>query len=468
MTKLMMVILTFRMEQGVMTAKVYRIQSSKLTSKEALQILQNHDQSLISQIPPWQPKAGEIYLISSGGDDRKKNDWSHDGYQWVNKGGDGYPRKEKILWRKYYNISTMPTDKNGSSEFQRTSFKLVDNHSIVLVHYTGDENVYAPRPHGNKKSDTGDDFVSTCPSVLSQIKEKIVHTSDKPQELYRSMILDGKKVSGQHQGVLNPRNAKQIRNIQAKMNKARRLSHDEIYNTLQLAYHLDNFVHHFSIFPDLQCFVANKELLQELNKILQVKSDEIPLLSYDTTFLIGDFYVSVLVFKHVLFDCNPSIPVAFYIHDRKSEEIHVDFWRKIATLVPNINRASTVIVTDREKAVVNAIKKVVPNAALVHCWNHILSDAKHWIKQHGGKSDDQLVYISNLKELLQMENEDDYAEKLEELSQLWSKPFLEYYQSKLHHDIIKHSAKWVLEEHKVYDPYSGVTNNMSESMNAVI
>lgn len=61
--------------------------------------------------------------------------------------------------------------------------------------------------------------------------------------------------------------------------------------------------------------------------------------------------------KHVLFDCNPSIPVAFYIHDRKSEEIHLDFWRKIATLVPNINRASTVLVTDREKAVVNAIKK---------------------------------------------------------------------------------------------------------------
>lgn len=207
MTKLMMVILTFRMEQGVMTANVYRTQSSKLTSKEALQILQNHDQSLISQIPPWRPKAGEIYLISSGGDDRRKNDWSHDGYQWVNKGGDGYPRKEKILWRKYYSISTMPTDKIGSSEFQRTSFKLVDNHSIVLVHYTGDENVYVPRPHGNKKSDSGDDFVSTCP-VLSQIKEKVVHASDKPQEVYRSMVTDGNKVSGKYQGVLNPRNAK--------------------------------------------------------------------------------------------------------------------------------------------------------------------------------------------------------------------------------------------------------------------
>lgn len=87
-------------------------------------------------------------------------------------------------------------------EFQRTSFKLVDNHSIVLVHYTGDGNVYVPRPHGNKKSDPGDDFVSTCPSVLSQIKEKVVHASDKPQEVYRSMVPDGNKVSGKYQGVL--------------------------------------------------------------------------------------------------------------------------------------------------------------------------------------------------------------------------------------------------------------------------
>ena len=125
------------------------------------------------------------------------------------------------------------------------------------------------------------------------------------------------------------------------------------------------------------------------------------------------------------------------------------------------------IVTDREKAVVNAIKKTVPNAALVHCWNHILSDAKHWVRQHGGKGVDQIVYISNLMELLQQENEHDYNERLEK-SKFWSESFLEYYNSKLHEDVLQHSSKWVLESNNVYDPYSGVTYNMSERMNAVI
>lgn len=369
------------------------------------------------------------------------------------------------MWRKTYNISTKVADKVGSPGFQRVSFRLTTKSQFVLVQYIGDESIYVPRPHGNQKSTAVRNFASTMPSVLSKIKEQSAYK--KPQEVYRSMVLEN-KVHGKYQGVLNPRNAEQVRNVQRQVNKTKKLTHDEIYNTLQLAFHLDDYVHQLTIYPDLQCFVANKELLMELNKNLQVKSNEVPLLSYDTTFLIGDFYVSVLVFKHVWFECSPTIPVAFYIHDRKSEEIHHDFWRKICKLVPNLNRETTVVVTDREKAVVNAIKKTVPNATLVHCWNHIFSDAMHWIRQHGGKGDDQTVYISHLRELLHASSEEEYEEILAKLSEIWSESFLEYYKSKLHQDIVQHSSKWVLEQHQIYDPYSGVTNNMSESMNAVI
>lgn len=137
------------------------------------------------------------------------------------------------------------------------------------------------------------------PSVLSKTKERPAY--NKPQEIYRSMVLEN-KVDGKYQGVLNPRNAEQIRNVQRQGNKTKKLSHNEIYNTLKLAFHLDDYVHQLTVYPDLQCFVANKELLMELNKNLQAESNEVPLLSYDTTFLIRDFYLSVLVFKHILFE----------------------------------------------------------------------------------------------------------------------------------------------------------------------
>ena len=44
----------------------------------------------------------------------------------------------------------------------------------------------------------------------------------------------------------------------------------------------------------------NDDLLKELNKLLDVNNADI-VLSYDTTFNLGDFYVSVLSIRHTMF-----------------------------------------------------------------------------------------------------------------------------------------------------------------------
>ena len=51
---------------------------------------------------------------------------------------------------------------------------------------------------------------------------------------------------------------------------------------------------------------------------------------------------------------------------------------------------------------------------------------------------------------------------------VWSQPVVEYFDARLRNDIKEHAARWVLEEFNVYDPYSGVTNNMSERTNNVM
>ena len=43
------------------------------------------------------------------------------------------------------------------------------------------------------------------------------------------------------------------------------------------------------------------------------------LLSYDTTFNLGDFYVSLPIFRNVIFK-KPCIPVAFLIHENKQKD----------------------------------------------------------------------------------------------------------------------------------------------------
>ena len=66
-----------------------------------------------------------------------------------------------------------------------------------------------------------------------------------------------------------------------------------------------------------------KGLIDGINVLLDTKSGT--LLGYDTTFKLGDIYVSVLVFRHAMFNDSPVIPVAFLIHDRKFQKVHEVF-----------------------------------------------------------------------------------------------------------------------------------------------
>ena len=54
------------------------------------------------------------------------------------------------------------------------------------------------------------------------------------------------------------------------------------------------------LWPEMTTIIMNDDLVKELNQLLEAK------LSYDTTFNLGDFYVSV-----------------FMIHDRKKAKISI-------------------------------------------------------------------------------------------------------------------------------------------------
>jgi hypothetical protein len=79
---------------------------------------------------------------------------------------------------------------------------------------------------------------------------------------------------------------------------------------------IHGFVWTISSFPDLVVTCG----LQFMCEIVQKSS--VILMSYDTTFNLGDFYVSVLVAQIGSFVQQPVIPVAFVIHERKFQSVH--------------------------------------------------------------------------------------------------------------------------------------------------
>ena len=79
-------------------------------------------------------------------------------------------------------------------------------------------------------------------------------------------------------------------------NQAKRISQDSLYNLHEISYDLPQFVWFIQTFPDLICVCGIKEILDQFDRVLLVDSVNPQLLSYDTTFQLGGFYVSSLLF----------------------------------------------------------------------------------------------------------------------------------------------------------------------------
>ena len=87
--------------------------------------------------------------------------------------------------------------------------------------------------------------------------------------------------------------------------------------------------------------------------VLCTQSTNSQLLSYDTTFQLGDFYVSPFLFRYTPFKTSPVIPAAFLIHERKFQACHEELMLHLLKAVPALSQStcSVPLVTDDEVGV---------------------------------------------------------------------------------------------------------------------
>ena len=72
------------------------------------------------------------------------------------------------------------------------------------------------------------------------------------------------------------------------------------------------------------------------------------------------------------------------------------------------------MVTDDEKAF-EVIESNLPRVRRLLYWNHIISCAKLWLRQHGATSTEVPVYISDIRDLLHQRSISEYVCQLESL-----------------------------------------------------
>ena len=75
--------------------------------------------------------------------------------------------------------------------------------------------------------------------------------------------------------------------------------------------------------------------------------------------------------------------------------------------------------------------------------------------------------MEDVRCLLSSATEDAYKAQMEHFMKLWDVQFEQYYMKEIHPNIHL-IGRWRLEELGIYNPYSGVTTNQSESFNRVL
>ena len=203
--------------------------------------------------------------------------------------------------------------------------------------------------------------------------------------------------------VLNPRNIKQVANHKTIERQRFRVSHDELYNIHEIVYDLTGFISKIVTYPDLIIVCGIPKMLIEIENLLHTDLHSPQLLSYDTTFQLGDIYVSVLLMRHTLFRGAPVIPISFLLHERKLESAHEEFMKYVAancpTLANSSNDINIPIVTDEERAICSSIDKWLPGVIRLRCWNHAFSAIRFWLKKHGATSTEIPVYLEDVRSL---------------------------------------------------------------------
>jgi hypothetical protein len=295
---------------------------------------------------------------------------------------------------------------------------------------------------GNCKS--GLNFLPAASSLRS--------TLSSGESSYKDVLISTRNEPVQFQ----PRNKNQVYYYK---DSSRRICRDSFLALHEFAYMVDGFIWSITTYPDLVVVCGLPSLL---DFVVPMSHSETILLSYDTTFNLGDFYVSILCMQLPFFASKPCIPLAFVIHDRKFQWMHDTFFyylRKHCTTLKN-----AVVVVDGEASISKAVKSCT-DWSIAMCSNHIIRDVEFWLKKHSASNAEIPVYKNNIRELLQCQTELALLQKQTQLQGSWSEAFVTYYNDYLSERI---KLAYVGYLRSLQIEFESVTTNMSESMNAAL
>ena len=299
------------------------------------------------------PKSGFWYFLVKDKSKLTWRDWVADGYRWKANGTVSFSHGGETCKNFYYKLLVEEEEKGVkkkkyTTEFSRRVVTFESDPSRALIYYLGNDSVVVDLPHGNAKhsAKTSKVFYRTDPNLQAKMKESV---GKAPVLVYSEMLESAPQQIERHV-VDAPRDVQQIRNMQQLEKVSKCISRDSNYNLHVLHKEL-KFIHVAITIPDLTLICYSDVTLARFKSLLNRSDLPAQSLAYDTTFDLGDFYLSVLTFRDTEFEESPVVPLVYMFHERKLQSVHNFVFSTFAELVPEIKDMSKwLIVTDEEKA----------------------------------------------------------------------------------------------------------------------
>lgn len=170
----------------------------------------------------------------------------------------------------------------------------------------------------------------------------------------------------------------QVSNLQA-IERGFWLSHDALYNLHEPACDLNGFLAKINTYPDITVICNLTIIVSEFDRVVQMSTQSPKLLSYDTTFQLGDYLLSLL-FHHVVLFPSLVLSALFLFHGRKFQ-MESSIMKHVSSVVPVIrsNKQENTIVTDDQAGICKVIlitDQCLPTLTQLRCLNHTINATK--------------------------------------------------------------------------------------------
>ena len=168
---------------------------------------------------------------------------------------------------------------------------------------------------------------------------------------------------------LRARNKPQVKYVKQMLKKEHSFEDEETLLVYHSILHKENLPWYTRKDGNLHCLSRIRQMDHHFNEV--IRSTKRIVLSYDTTFELGPYFVSILVFRHPWLRGYPAIPLRFLWHETKTILGHDMTFSDLSSSFPRLHNMNTVIITDREAAFKKAREQHLENSQQFYCYLHI-------------------------------------------------------------------------------------------------